>query len=724
MGALALGVVSLAVGQRRTAVLVAAIFLTGWWWGSSRLDTLDHSVVAAYAGQSELAVVEVTGPARGSEFALRVPVNVVRFGDLRAGEPAQLDLPPERAPPQGAVLEVLASVRLPRAAEEEGGYDEASYLRRQGVHVVLRAEGFRIVGRRSGIAGVADEIRGAIARSLELGIEGERRAVVAGVVLGEDEGLDDDLRESFRASGLYHLLAVSGQNVGYVVVGALLLGWLLGAPRWLAQIGALAAVSAYVLAVGWQPSVVRAGVAGALASLAWLAARPQDRWYFLLAGAAVLLAWNPYSLLDPGFQLSFAAVAAIFVAVSPLERRLEGYPVPRPLRIVISVSVACGVATAPILMAHFGATPVFSIVSNALAAPVVAPLLALAFAAAALAPLVPSAAAALAWLGGWLAAYLAGCARLIGGLPHAQAASWTALLALAGAAGFVWLALRVPPPRGRRVLVLLLLAATLLVAWRSRPEHTPPPPAGLRLTFLDVGQGDAVLLQVREGAVLVDQGPPEGEVARQLRRLGVRRLAALVLTHPQRDHVGGAADVLEDLHVDVVLDPRLPVPSPHEREALAEAREHDVPVITARAGRIFRLGKLVLRLLWPEDSGAPGEDPNNHAVVMVATYGRIDALLTADAETNVTLPLSPPPVEILKVAHHGSADPGLAALLGLVRPEVAVISVGAGNDYGHPAPSTLSALARFGGLDLYRTDEDGRVTIETNGRRYAVQEEH
>jgi competence protein ComEC len=724
IGALALGVLSLAVGQRRTAVLAAAIFLTGWWWGSSRLATLDHSVLAAYAGRSELAVVEVTGPARGSEFALQVPVHVVRFGDLRAGEPARLELPPERAPPQGAVLEVLASIRLPQAAETEGAYDEASYLRRHGVHVVLRAEGFRIVGRRGGIAGVADGIRGAIARSLDLGVEGERRAVVAGVVLGEDEGLDDDLRESFRASGLYHLLAVSGQNVGYVVVGALLLGWLLGAPRWLAQMGALAAVSAYVLAVGWQPSVVRAGVAGALASLAWLAARPQDRWYFLLAGAAVLLAWNPYSLLDPGFQLSFAAVAAIFVAVSPLERKLEGYPVPRPLRIVISVSVACGVATAPILMAHFGATPVFSIVSNALAAPVVAPLLALAFGAAALAPLVPSAAAALAWLGGWLAAYLAGCARLIGGLPHAQAASWTALLALAGAAGFVWLALRLPPPRGRRVLVLLLLAATLLVAWRSRPGETPPPPAGLRLTFLDVGQGDAVLLQVREGAVLVDQGPPEGEVAGQLRRLGVRRLAALVLTHPQRDHVGGAADVLEDLPVDVVLDPRLPVPSPHERDALAEAREHDVPVITARAGRVFRLGKLVLRLLWPEDSGTPGDDPNNHAVVMVATYGRIDALLTADAETNVTLALRPPPVEILKVAHHGSADPGLPALLGLVRPEVAVISVGAGNDYGHPAPSTLSALAGFRGLDLYRTDEHGRVTIETNGRRYAVQEEH
>jgi competence protein ComEC len=298
------------------------------------------------------------------------------------------------------------------------------------------------------------------------------------------------------------------------------------------------------------------------------------------------------------------------------------------------------------------------------------------------------------------------------------------LFALAAAAGFVWLLLRLPPPRGRRSLVLLALVAALVVAWRSRPEHAPPPPTGLRLTFLDVGQGDAVLLQVREGAVLVDQGPPEADVADQLRGLGIRRITALVLTHPQRDHVGGAADVLDEIDVDMVVDPRLPVPSPYERDALAEAREQGIRVITGRSGRVFRLGRLRLRLLWPDAPGPPGDDPNNHAIVLVASYGRVDALLTADAETNVTLPLRPPPVEILKVAHHGSADTGLPALLALIRPEVAVISVGHGNDYGHPAPSTLAALAGFPALDVFRTDEDGRVTIESDGTRYTVREEH
>lgn len=723
VSALVLGSLSLIAGPRRALLLAAALFAAGWWWGGARLETLDRSALVAHAGRTALVEVEVTGPGRESEFSLRLPVRVRRFADGEIGEPARLELPPGRSPPQGAVLELVAAVRLPRPREMKGGFDEAAYLKRQGVHVVLHAERFRVVGRRGGIGGVADALRRAVMRALDLGPTGERRAVVAGVVLGEDEGLDRELRERFRSSGLYHLLAVSGQNVGYVVAGALLLAWLLGAPRWLAQLGALGAVAGYVLAVGWQPSVVRAGVAGALASLAWLAARPQDRWYFLLAGAAVLLGWNPYSLLEPGFQLSFTAVAAIFVAVPPLERRLEGYPLPRPLRIVVAVSVACGVATAPILMSHFGATPVFSILSNALAAPVVAPLLAFALAAAALAPLVPSAAAALVWLAGWLAAYLAACARLVGGLPHAQAGSWAVLVGLAAAAGLAWLLLRLPPPRGRRSLVLVALVAALVVAWRSRPEDAPPPPAGLRLTFLDVGQGDAVLLEVREGAVLVDQGPPEAEVADQLRALGIRRVTALVLTHPQRDHVGGAADVLEEIDVGVVLDPRLPVPSPYESEALAEARERGIRVVTGRAGHVFRLGRLRLQLLWPDTPGPPGDDPNNHAIVLVATYGRVDVLLTADAETNVTLPLRPPPVEILKVAHHGSADAGLSALLALIRPEVAVISVGRGNDYGHPAPSTLSALARFPGLDVLRTDEDGRITIESDGTRYAVREE-
>jgi competence protein ComEC len=715
--------IALVLDRWTALALAAALLATGWWWGSARLDALDRSILGREVGRAALARVEVTGPARRSEFAVRAPVRVLRFGTLELDERARLELPPERAPPQGSILELVATVTLPRGPEGDGSFDEAAYLRRQGVHVVIRAGSFRVIGRRGGLGGVADRLRGLVAESLAPGLEGERRAVVAGVVLGEDEGLDQELRDSFRASGLYHLLAVSGQNVAYVVLGTLLTAWALGLPRWVGEAGALASVAAYVLAVGWQPSVVRAGVAGALASLAWLASRPRDRWYFLLVGAAVLLAWNPYGLLEPGFQLSFSAVAAIFVLVPRLERRLEGYPVPRGLASVVAVSAACGAVTAPVLWLHFGAIPVYSIVANALAAPVVAPLLGLALGATTIGSLLPEAAAALAWANGWLAAYLAWCARTVGGLPFAQATSIEALAVLAAVALLVFVLSRLRPPRGRRAAAVLALAAAVLVAWRSAPDHVEPPPSGLRLTVLDVGQGDSILLQVPEGAILVDEGPPEAHVADELRRLGVRRLAAVVLTHPHRDHVGGAAEVLDELPVGFVLDPLQPTASADERAAREEARRRDVPLVAARMGRSYRLGRLRLRVLWPDGPGLPGEDPHEHGVVLLASYGEVDALLTGDAEGDVTVPLRPPPVEILKVAHHGSEDAWLPELLELTDPDIALVSLGAHNDYGHPAPSTVTALESVPGLALYRTDEDGRVAVESDGERIFVRVE-
>jgi competence protein ComEC len=325
-------------------------------------------------------------------------------------------------------------------------------------------------------------------------------------------------------------------------------------------------------------------------------------------------------------------------------------------------------------------------------------------------------------VGSWLAGYLALCARIVGGLPYAQAGSLGALAVIAGLVAGAVVFQRMRGPAVHRAIAVGSLALALTAAWRIAPEDRPPPPDGLRITILDVGQGDAVLLQVAEGAVLVDQGPPEAEVADQLAELGVERIAALVLTHPQRDHIGGAAEVLERIQVDTILDPQIPAASEDHDEAVEAAREHSVAIVGARAGQSFRVGALRLRVLWPDGPASPGTDPNASAVVLLASYGSVDALLTADAEGDVTVPIRPPPVEILKVAHHGSADPRLPELLELLRPRVAVVSVGSRNDYGHPTPETMAALAAFRGLDVRRTDRDGRVTIDTDGRRISVTE--
>jgi competence protein ComEC len=426
--------------RTRLPVAALALVLAGWWWGSVRLDTLGRSVLRGHVGEAEEAVVVVTGPPRTASFRVRAPGLVRRFGPLELHEPVQLELPRGRSPPQGAVIEALAQLALPKGPAH--GFDERAWLAHKGIHVVLRVDRWRLLGRRGGLGGLADRLHGRLQATIAPGVGGERRAVLEGVVLGDDAALPDELRKRFRASGLYHLLAVSGQNVALIAAGSLILAWLAGLPRWLGELGALAGMGAYVLAVGPQPSVIRAGIAGALGSLAWLAARQRDRWQFLLLGALALLAWNPYSLLDAGFQLSFAAVAAIFAGYRPLRARLEGYPVPGWLADVVAVSTVCGAATAPIVWLQFHAIPLLSVPANALAAPAMAPLLALALLTAGLAPIAPPAAAALAWLNGWTAAYLAFCARLVGGLPGAQIRSTSAaLLVLAGAlllAAYAW----------------------------------------------------------------------------------------------------------------------------------------------------------------------------------------------------------------------------------------------------------------------------------------------
>jgi competence protein ComEC len=244
------------------------------------------------------------------------------------------------------------------------------------------------------------------------------------------------------------------------------------------------------------------------------------------------------------------------------------------------------------------------------------------------------------------------------------------------------------------------------------------------MTVLDVGQGDSTLLQVAHGAVVVDEGPPEANVADQLLRLGVHRLAMLVLSHPSRDNIGGSEDIVRKLDVDLVLYPKLPFENPFGAPALALARRRGIRVVETRAGQQYRLGRLRLSVLWPDGSPvSPADDPNDHATVLMASYGSVDALLPADAESNVTLPLRLPPVEIYKVAHHGSADVGLSDLLDRLRPRLAIISVGAHNEYDHPRSSTVGALAADTGLAVYRTDQDGRVVVETDGEHIEVQSE-
>jgi competence protein ComEC len=634
-----------------------------------------------------------------------------------------------RWPPVSPGAEVVAEGRLEALGERDG------WLRRRGAHARLLAWELRVTGRRrGGVAGALDRLRGRAERAVSSGLDPPRAALARGMVLGQDEALDEDVRADFRASGLAHLLAASGQNVMLLVTLALpaLAGLGLGLRGRLT--GALALIALYVPLAGAGPSIQRAGAMGAAGLVAVLASRPASRWYALLLAAAVTLAADPRAAADPGWQLSFAAVLAIMALASPVAERLRRRRVPRGLAEAAALTTAATLGTAPLLAFHFERVSLVSLPANLLAVAAVAPAMwlgMLAVAVGAIAPplaAVPNALAAyplayLGWLAGVAAAVPHASAPVEIGSPAALAAAYAAL-ALATAVvlrrATLARALRQSTAPALRPALLGAVAVVLLVVFvESRRMPPPPDPRDVVVSFLDVGQGDATLVQHGGATVLVDTGPPGSPLLARLREAGVRRIDLLVLTHSQADHDGGAADVLGRLPVGRMLDGGEQRTELHAR-ALAVAAARGVPSSAPDVGQSVRAGPLELRILWPRREAAePGADPNDRAIVAHLRAGAFDLLLPADAESNVTAALALPEVEALKVAHHGSEDPGTAELVARLRPRIAVIEVGRGNTYGHPRPSLLAALRSVPAI--YRTDRDGTVRLTVRAGRMEVE---
>jgi competence protein ComEC len=264
----------------------------------------------------------------------------------------------------------------------------------------------------------------------------------------------------------------------------------------------------------------------------------------------------------------------------------------------------------------------------------------------------------------------------------------------------------------------LALAATALVAVATGSGATVgAPSSGLRVAVLDVGQGDAILLQpAGAAAVLVDGGPPGDDLAAKLSDFGVDSIGVAIVTHEQSDHAGGIEDLLGELPIGRLLYARL------SRRLRGEAEAAAADPLQVAAGDVVRSGRLRLSVLWPppELLGDPlaGADPNAQALVLLVRWQRFSMLLTADAEAG-EVPIDPGPVDVLKVSHHGSEDAGLDALLDRTSPRLAVISVGAGNPYGHPTSGTLAELAEHGAQTL-RTDRRGTIVLDVDQNSFVV----
>jgi competence protein ComEC len=565
------------------------------------------------------------------------------------------------------------------------------------------------------------EIRDRAAAGLGRGMPDREAALARGFVLGEDEEIDATTEEDFRRSGLSHLLAVSGQNITLLALLAMPLLGAFGIPLRERLFWVLALIAVYVPVAGAGPSIQRAGVMGALGLMATLGGRRTSRLYALGVAVAVTLAIDPGVAADVGWQLSFAAVLGILLLAGPLREqiiaRLGNGPWRRALAEGVAATVAATLATAPLIAFHFETISTTTLVANVLALPAVAPAMWLGMCSAGLAQLPGMPLEPLNGLDALLLAYIAQVAR------WCAAPGWAELRVHIDGTGLVvaylglGLALLVCRRWPRQVAALAALALAISLPLPSLGGAAAEPPHGLRVEVLDVGQGDAILLQPAHApAVLVDGGPPGDGLARRLDQAGVDRLGAVVVTHDQSDHAGGVEELLGTLPVERLMFARL------HRGLIAAAAGVGAEPERIAAGRVLHSGALQLRVLWPPaallGAGAAGQDPNQLALVMEARWRDFSMLLTADAEAE-SVPVEPGPLDVLKVAHHGSDDAGLGELLERTRPRLAVISVGEGNPYGHPTAGTLATLERHG-VPTLRTDEDGTVVIDVTAGEMSV----
>lgn len=733
---------------------------TGAWDWTATVQ----SVSAPSAGDQRAMVLATIGPGSGGDGQPTAPGD---RGPYRLW--AQLPRYPSIAP--GDRITFHGRIEpIPR----DGGF--GSYLDRLGAAGTIRAVRLTLEAPPGGLGAWLERLRRTVDGWIAAVLPEPQAGLATAIVIGLRDRVDRDVAAAFTSAGLSHVVAISGWNIA--LVGATIGAFLHAAPRRRRAIMTALAVAAYTLLAGASPSVLRAALMAAVVLLARELGRPGQASAALGLACLAMLLLDPGVVGDPGFQLSVAATAGLVAWASGLAARLRRAApstIPDSLIEALAISLAAQAATLPIVVLQFSRLSLVSPAANLAAAPLVAPVM-LAGVLAALAGAVLTAGlpglllVPITVLGSLLVGALIALAEAAAALPFASlelpppwppmvaAASGIAILGLAhgrvrrtvgravgrtvGRFGGPFGGRRTAPmvanarrsggparPGPQRRLTAYAVVALTVALVPLGLSLSARPDGRLHVAVLDVGQGDAILLTGdRGGRILIDTGPDPDRVLRLLDgRVPAwdRHLALLVLTHPHEDHVGGAALLLERYRVDAIAEPGMRGPGPGYAALSAVVAARGIPDRHLARGDRITLDGAVMLVVWPLAGSVPSQAPddgraiNDASIVIDVRFGARRLLLTGDAEDDVDPQLladglGTASVDVLKVAHHGSRTATSAALLAALRPAVAIISVGAHNLYGHPAPETLARLEAVGAR-TYRTDRDGTVEIETDG---------
>lgn len=722
-------------------LLLLAVAIVGVQRGGQARLALSRASGLNETGSHAL-LCRVSGDPEEKGLALRFPCILTGVDGSPAKEQSGL-LVSAPLTPMPRYGDVIGFSGEPTTPASQPAFNYGEYLAHKGISSVVTARELQIVqpGGWSLRRWLYDVRRG-IKIGVQRTVPQPEAAFITGVVAGVDEGMPGAVREDLKRAGILHMLVVSGFNVSLLASGLIgALGRITGPGLRFAGLVALCVI--YTLLTGAEPPVIRAAGMAVLAAAATLSGRRNSGLVSLVLASATMALISPYLLLDPSYQLSVTTTAGMLWASNWRLPRGQRWEFAAPVLGAVSTTAAAQALSLPLMSGLFGQVALSGLLTNGLVAPVQGPLMFFAILAslAGQLPMVLAQALSLpAWL---LARYTLLVAHLMARVPWAviPAGTWPPVVTSAyyvfllgvvdaSTGRFVWRTLRRSvlglTAALRRRFALTGLAAVTVLLWAVALQL---PDGRLHVAFLNVGQGDAILITTPAGhRILVDGGPDpavlSGHVGRAL-PMWQRELDVILLTHGDMDHMGGLLGLPTRYSVRYLVQPAGPIPQPWLGEWRAlEERAHAAP--TAAAGmRIVADDGAALEILFPPADGCPflGQSDNDCSAVARLEYGSFSALLTGDAQDRVEHYLADEgalsPVEVLKVAHHGSAYATGDDLLARVAPRLAVISVGR-NRYRHPSQSVLQRLAATG-VSVLRTDQVGTVEVVTDGALYTVE---
>lgn len=624
-----------------------------------------------------------------------------------------------------------------------GEFDYGRYLELNNIHgvVSLNNRSKLVVlgeGRESDLLSLFRRARSSLLTVIDSLHQPKEASFLRGILLAERSKIADDVKQAFVDTGTVHILAVSGLHVGVVAVIFYGFFGLLRLPRkWVAG-ATMLGLLAYMMLIGSPPSVVRATIMVIALLLGPLFERKVDVYQSLAVAASMLLLWDSNNLFNVGFQLSFAAVVSIVslypIFVKVLHRipeRFEEVKLLEPVLKLFAVSLAAQLGTLPFTAYYFDRLSIVSLLANLLVVPLVGLNVMLGFATMGFSFFSLWVAENYAVLNGWFVTFLLGFVKAASTVPYAyfdtSAVGITASLAYYTAlVGMVNISRRTV----FKSCLMILLAIGTTVLYTDWVFASSP---SLRVTVLDVGQGDAIFIEFPNGSnVLIDAGPrvpgyDAGEriVVPFLNYRGVRSLDALIMSHPHSDHIGGIPAVMRSVKVRQLVEPAVAGETELYGEIHRTAQWSGIPVVRRRAGDTINIDRNTrLYVLHPYAARDSTSNLNNASLVVKLAYGQTDVLLMGDAEAEVEAKLLWRYVpmlkaEVLKAGHHGSNTSTTEEFVRTARPSLTLISVGRKNKFNHPSREVIERLERRG-ITMYRTDDSGAIILESDGVKFDI----